>query len=267
MSKPRSRKVGQADVLAKAVATIRKLREEQEQFAKQMFDKTLAIGKELTRVKPLVGHGNWGTWLKQNFQLSEDTAENYMRLPRLSGIIKFRIVRNLPLAACYVLAGHTHLPPEFFADLTRRVDAGERPTAKQFKTEIRTEHRAVVAPYYKSPRTTVSPVYPKTTPADHETYKWSHAFHRFLEALVNVANIDKPSAREFAEGVRADQAPEGLDAAYLGEIINLLTGYKAALDGDMPQMPRLVDNDKGQPMPMPRDEEEGGSGNPPKSLH
>jgi hypothetical protein len=167
----RRRKVGQASRVAVAVATIHKLIEEQEQSAKQMFDKTVAIGKELMRVKALVGHGQWGAWLRRNFQWSEDTAENYMRLARLvaSGKIKIRIVRNLPLAAAYVLAGHTNLSQEFFNDLTRRVDAGERPTARQMKADIDRKERILEfetkntrkilkSPYYLTKRSTAPPV-------------------------------------------------------------------------------------------------------------
>jgi hypothetical protein len=179
----RRRKVGQANRVAKAVATIHKLIEEQEQSAKQMVDKTLAIGKELTRVKPLVGHGNkigeqgWGAWLAKNFEWSEDTARRYMHLYKLvrSGKIKIRTVRNLPLAAAYVLAGHTNLPQEFFDDLTRRVDAGKRPVARQMKAdidrakgilklEVRTTRKTIAAPYYPQTPTkrSIAPAVPRS---------------------------------------------------------------------------------------------------------
>jgi hypothetical protein len=270
------RKVGDA-VLAKEVETIRALHARAKQNAKELVDIVVDIGKHLTRAKGLVGHGNWGAWLAEHFEWSEDSAERYMRLHRLvaSGKIKIRTVRNLPLAAAYALAGHENLPREFFDELTRRVDAGERPAAKQVKVEIRrySLKPPVITPVVTTRRRTIvhpmaTPVETSTpSPADDEIVRWADAFQRFLEALVGIADVDKPSARMFAEGVRAGEAPAGLDAPYLREVISMLTEFVTELDGDMAQTPRLVENDKGQPMPLPQDEEESGSGSPPKSLH
>jgi Protein of unknown function (DUF3102) len=39
-------------------------------------------GEYLLEAKAQMGYGNWGKWLKQNFVLSQDTAQDYMRLAR-----------------------------------------------------------------------------------------------------------------------------------------------------------------------------------------
>jgi hypothetical protein len=41
-------------------------------------------GEYLLEAKAQMGYGNWGKWLKQNFQLSQTTAVRYMRLARLA---------------------------------------------------------------------------------------------------------------------------------------------------------------------------------------
>src|SRR5262245_40576768 len=39
-------------------------------------------GEMLTEAKGQVAYGGWGKWLRKNFDLSHDTASNYMRLAR-----------------------------------------------------------------------------------------------------------------------------------------------------------------------------------------
>lgn len=43
------------------------------------------IGKRLEEAKALVPHGEWGTWLESNFEYSESTAGNLMRIYREFG--------------------------------------------------------------------------------------------------------------------------------------------------------------------------------------
>jgi hypothetical protein len=212
MSKPRRRKVGQGDpALAKEVEAIRKLKERALVRSKQLIADVVEIGKRLTRVKKPVGHGNWGTWLAENFEWSEDSAQRYMRVYRLvaEGKFKFRTLRNLDLSVVYVLAGCENLTDNFINDLTQRVDAGERPTVKQLQVEIGTVTKPLKAPGYVTHYTPPpQPLITRSTtfspsPAEKEIYKWSNAFHGFLVALVNVGDVDKPTPREFADGVRA----------------------------------------------------------------
>lgn len=42
-----------------------------------------AAGDKLLEAKPQVSHGYWGPWLSKNFDLSDRTAQNYMRYARL----------------------------------------------------------------------------------------------------------------------------------------------------------------------------------------
>jgi hypothetical protein len=62
------------------------------------------LGKLLVEARNACAHGEWGKWLKDEFDWSQDTADNYMDAYRLAD--KFRTVRNLrvPLTIIYELA-------------------------------------------------------------------------------------------------------------------------------------------------------------------
>jgi len=48
--------------------------------ARNVVEKAIAAGTLLKEAKDKVGHGKWLPWLEANCELSERTAENYMRL-------------------------------------------------------------------------------------------------------------------------------------------------------------------------------------------
>src|SRR5262245_12758692 len=45
--------------------------------ARNVVEKAIAAGTLLKEAKDKVGHGKWLTWLEENCELSERTAENY----------------------------------------------------------------------------------------------------------------------------------------------------------------------------------------------
>jgi hypothetical protein len=58
--------------------------------------------------------------------MSGDTASNYISVFKLSRSPEFRKLRNLPLDILYWL-GRKSTPPEMIGEITRRIEAGERP--------------------------------------------------------------------------------------------------------------------------------------------
>jgi len=48
--------------------------------AKNVVEKAIAAGTLLREAKDKVGHGKWLPWHKENCELSERTAENYMKI-------------------------------------------------------------------------------------------------------------------------------------------------------------------------------------------
>ncbi|GAV13255.1 DUF3102 domain-containing protein [Paenibacillus sp. NAIST15-1] len=50
------------------------------QAREMVLRSAMEIGKRLKEVKELVPHGEWGSWLKENVEYSQSTANNFMRL-------------------------------------------------------------------------------------------------------------------------------------------------------------------------------------------
>jgi len=63
-----------ADMIAKEIIFI------QEQTERMLLINTIEIGRRLSEVKKLVGHGNWRTWLIENVSYSQRTATNLIRI-------------------------------------------------------------------------------------------------------------------------------------------------------------------------------------------
>ena len=81
-------------------------------------------GRELTRVKERVAHGNFGAWLKAEVGIPERTAQNYMRAAAWAED-KSEIISFLHPAALYLLSSPS-TPAGAQADIANRIKAGER---------------------------------------------------------------------------------------------------------------------------------------------
>jgi hypothetical protein len=89
-------------VLADHATTIRTLRT-------RIVSDVAEIGRRLSEVKQIVGHGNWLPWLNREFGWSEDTAERFIRVHDfVAGLSDSATVRNLvltlPVSSVYLLA-------------------------------------------------------------------------------------------------------------------------------------------------------------------
>lgn len=78
----------------------------------------IEIGERLLEAKDLVPHGEWGTWLKENVNYSQSTANNFMRLYKEYGnnqgslfttLTNSQTIMNLDVSKALAL---TVLPPE-----------------------------------------------------------------------------------------------------------------------------------------------------------
>ena len=61
------------------------------------------IGRDLTQAKELVGHGNFSTWLQDKFDLSDQTARNFMHVAEVFGD-RVDNLKKLSLSSIYLLA-------------------------------------------------------------------------------------------------------------------------------------------------------------------
>jgi len=63
-------------VLKREAKAIRRLHRRAEAQSKELLKTVIEIGRRLTKVKARVGHGHGLPWLRQNFEWSDDTAQN-----------------------------------------------------------------------------------------------------------------------------------------------------------------------------------------------
>ena len=54
-------------------------------YVQQWGQNAIEIGKRLIAAKKLVAHGEWSKWLEDNFNLSQDSARNFMRVAERFG--------------------------------------------------------------------------------------------------------------------------------------------------------------------------------------
>jgi Protein of unknown function (DUF3102) len=92
-------KIDDLDALAKVVS---KHLQARAAAAQTFLEHALAVGDALVRAKKQVQHGEWLPWLK-SCDLSEDTAERYMKLARHRDELNSARVRNLSLSAALKL--------------------------------------------------------------------------------------------------------------------------------------------------------------------
>lgn len=95
---------------------------------------TIALGEKLADVKGRLGHGQWGQWLETEFNWSQDTATNLMRVAALSGEIpKFSEFQDSFARSAQFLLAKPSTPPEARAELIERAEAGETITHAKAK--------------------------------------------------------------------------------------------------------------------------------------
>ncbi|MGG3810932.1 DUF3102 domain-containing protein [Methylorubrum rhodesianum] len=102
------------------------------------------IGRDLIRVKDLLGHGNFLPWIKDEFGMSKESALNFMRVAEQFG--ENVTVTNLPPTVLYALAAPS-TPDEVKDEIIDRAKAGAKVTSADvldLKRQVK-EAKAAVA--------------------------------------------------------------------------------------------------------------------------
>ena len=137
---------------------------------KNINQNSIEIGQWLTQAKKLVKHGQWQIWLKDNFNLSADSAQNYMKVAAYFGVnstFKNRDVSVFPFSNLVAL---TKLKPDelqnFLADqehngfdlaklsvrnLSKTIKQWKNPLPEFQPTTIDIDAEIKTAPAYASP--------------------------------------------------------------------------------------------------------------------
>jgi hypothetical protein len=115
-------------VLSENADAIRKLR-------KRAIGDVIEIGRRLTEMKEICGHGNWLPWLQREFGWTTGDALNCMRVYELS--VKFENFADLkiPVSGLYLLAAPS-TPPQVVDEMIARANTGERLAHAEIKGKI-----------------------------------------------------------------------------------------------------------------------------------
>jgi hypothetical protein len=103
------------------------------------------IGNELIQVKNMVGHGNWGPWLKSEFAMSVATADRYMRVAafiadkRTQG--KFVTVTNLTPGLLFQMSAKS-APPLLVHEAVERAETNAPMSEREFRSRLATLKKA-----------------------------------------------------------------------------------------------------------------------------
>ena len=109
--------------LAEHAAAIRRLR-------RRVIGNVIEIGRRLCECKPLVGHGNWLSWLKREFDLSERTARNYMEAHKFVERTSANVADlRIELTTLYLIAA-PGVPDEVRAEVLSEAAARRVPRAE-----------------------------------------------------------------------------------------------------------------------------------------
>jgi Protein of unknown function (DUF3102) len=115
-------------VLAENAEEIRKL-------GKRAASDVIEIGRRLTEMKEICGHGNWLRWLQHEFGWTNRQALNYMRLYKLSLKSENFSDLSISVSALYLLAAPS-TPPEVVDEVIERAKSGERQAHAEIKGKI-----------------------------------------------------------------------------------------------------------------------------------
>jgi hypothetical protein len=95
----------------------------------------IEIGHHLTKAQELAGRGNWLRWLDQEFNWSEQTARNYMRVYEMASIHNSVVDLDLPMRSLYLLA-QPSTPEAVRQDVIERAANGEDLSHAEVKAAV-----------------------------------------------------------------------------------------------------------------------------------
>jgi len=204
--------------------------EEIRQLLKKTAENIAIIGQKLIAVKARLPHGQWGAWVRDECELSERTAQNFMNVAERFKSENFADLKIEPSALYRLAAPST--PKDISDKVITRAKAGERITHKATVTAIK---RHESKPVYE----VVIPEPTKPAPKTAKPAK-NTAMKEFSDVLAEdlmregwdfpLTNLDK-GKREFLELALAlrDKCPQWLaDATELikpdAELIEIIEG-------------------------------------------
>jgi hypothetical protein len=131
---PRGRDSGKLAV-AERERVLAENAEEIRKIGKRVGGDVIEIGRRLTEMKKLCGHGNWRPWLEREFGWTDRHALNYVRVYELSLKSENFSDLGIPVSGLYLLAAPS-TPPEAVDEVIERAKSGERQAHAEIKGTI-----------------------------------------------------------------------------------------------------------------------------------
>lgn len=94
-----------------------------------------AAGRFLNRAKQLIGHGNWGAWLDENFGMSEETATNFRHVASFRDQHPEIDLSEFAPTIVYKITAPS-APPDAVQKVLGLLTGGEKPKVKQVQAII-----------------------------------------------------------------------------------------------------------------------------------
>jgi hypothetical protein len=129
-----SNKRGAFDYSALAPSTAEFLKAQVHRIRRQTAISIISIGKDLIAAKHYLSHGLFETWVEAEVGIPARTAQAYMQVARWSEH-KTATVALLPPSVLYLLSS-PRTPPDWIADILKRVELGECVTLPALRKEL-----------------------------------------------------------------------------------------------------------------------------------
>lgn len=111
---------------------------------RSQIEAIIATGKDLHTVKEMLPHGDFMTWLQNEFGWSQKTANNYMNAADQFAD-KVQTIQKLAPTAVYALAAPS-TPERTRAKIVKRLDAGEEVETAEVKKIVKKARQAYEKP-------------------------------------------------------------------------------------------------------------------------
>jgi hypothetical protein len=108
---------------------------------KQAGAAIVEIGRHLIEAKALVGHGNWLSWLKDEFSWTAETALRFMQVAEAAGKSNKLLDLDIGVSSLYLLAAPS-TPPEAVDTVLARAETGEKMSGADVKEIIQEAGRS-----------------------------------------------------------------------------------------------------------------------------
>ena len=127
---------GQVESNLEETATIEELTTEIQSYLGKIGQNIIEVGKRLIRAKSLLAHGEWQNWLKDNFNLTDRTARNFMAVAERFGKteIDFRFQSTQLIAMLSLPAGEEE---KFIAEKSAEGMPVESMSVKKLREEVK----------------------------------------------------------------------------------------------------------------------------------